>query len=70
MADKPSAAAGGLNVLEERGERRVVTDFWELPADVQEYYLRSCLVMNFIARRLRGVRAGRTWGDRQSRPMV
>lgn len=44
------------------GCRRVVTDFSELPTDVQEYYVRRGLVMSFIIRRLRGAREGWTWG--------
>jgi hypothetical protein len=44
------------------GCRRVVKDFSELPADVQEYYVRGGLVMNFIVRRLRGAKAGWTRG--------
>ncbi len=42
--------------------RRVVTDFSELPTDVQEYYLRRGLVMSFIITRLRGARTDWTWG--------
>jgi hypothetical protein len=37
--------------------RQVVTDFAELPAGIQQYYLSRGLVMGFIARRLRGVGA-------------
>ena len=44
------------------GCRGVVTDFSELPADVQECYLRRGLVMSFIIRRLRGARTDWTWG--------
>jgi hypothetical protein len=43
------------------GCRRVVTDFSELPVEVQEFYLSRGLVMSFIARRLRGVRTASTW---------
>jgi hypothetical protein len=43
------------------GCRQVVTDFSELPVAVQEYYVRRGLVMSFIVRRLRGVRAASTW---------
>ena len=39
------------------GCRRVVTDFAELPADIQEYYLSRGLVMSFIVGRLRSARA-------------
>lgn len=37
------------------GCRRVVTDFSELPTDVQQYYLSRGLVMSFIVKRLRGI---------------
>ncbi len=37
------------------GCRGIVTDFSELPAGVQDYYLSRGLVMSFIVRRLRGV---------------
>ena len=43
------------------GCRRVVTDFSELPAEVQEFYLSRGLVMSFIATRLRGATAASTW---------
>jgi hypothetical protein len=43
------------------GCRQVVTDFAELPAAVQDYYLCRRLVMSFIVRRLRGLRAASTW---------
>jgi uncharacterized protein len=36
------------------GCRGIVTDFSELPAAAQEYYLCQGLVMSFIAKRLRG----------------
>jgi uncharacterized protein len=38
------------------GCRQVVSDFAELPAGIQEYYLSRGLVMSFIARRLRAAR--------------
>ena len=38
--------------------RQVVTDFAELPAAVQEFYVCRGLVMSFIVRRLRGLWAG------------
>ena len=37
--------------------RQIVTDFSELPADVQEFYVSRKLVMSFIIRRLRGARS-------------
>jgi hypothetical protein len=43
------------------GCRQVVTDFAELPAAVQEYYLCRGLVMSFIVRRLRDLGAASTW---------
>ena len=43
------------------GCRRVVTDFSELPAAVQDFYISRGLVMSFIVRRLRGARAASTW---------
>ena len=43
------------------GCRQVVTDFAELPAAVQDYYLCRRLVMSFIVRRLRGLRATASW---------
>jgi hypothetical protein len=43
------------------GCREVVTDFAELPATVQEYYLCRGLVMSFIVRRLRDLGAASTW---------
>jgi len=43
------------------GCRRVVTDFSDLPAGVQDYYLVRGLVVSFIVRRLRDVRAASTW---------
>ena len=43
------------------GCRQVVTDFSELPAAVQEFYISQGLVMSFIVRRLRGARAAPRW---------
>jgi hypothetical protein len=41
--------------------RQVVTDFTELPAGIQQYYLSRGLVMGFIARRLCGAEAISRW---------
>jgi len=43
------------------GCRGVVTDFSELPTDIQGFYVSQRLVMSFIVRRLRGARAASIW---------
>ena len=40
--------------------RKMVTDFAELPAGTQQYYVTRGLVMGFIARRFRGAGASST----------
>jgi len=42
------------------GCRQVVTDFADLPAAIQDFYLSQRLVMSFIARRLHSTRAAST----------